>query len=242
MPFVEVAASRLPKPFQLYYELHGNGPQKILFMTSNLVISDLFPSSRSAFLITVVSASLALLQEDIRTTSEMAKDTSELLDALGWKSGVHLVGISMGFEQAGFPGFMASDQSGTLLASSRNIQLDYLDIHPCRPYLPAVPYLLATKDPKIRAKEMLTLLFTNEHLAKPAPEGSPYATRKDFLYALSLERASRSQPSVLQGVFGQLFAANTHYVSVERLTRLKESGIPILIIVGTYDNVWDRDE
>lgn len=32
MPFVDVGASRLKKPFQLHYQMHGNGPIKVLFI------------------------------------------------------------------------------------------------------------------------------------------------------------------------------------------------------------------
>lgn len=55
--------------------------------------------------------------------------------------------------------------------------------------------------------------------------------------ALFLARIDRSRPQTLGGNIGQTAACLRHYVSDERLRKIKESGLPVIVMTGTWDNL-----
>jgi len=88
----------------MYYETHGDGPQKILFvmgLSASLRVWEIqvqYFSKASDFQLCVFDnrgIGRSSSPTGRYTTSEMAKDALELVDHLGWKS-FHIAGISMG--------------------------------------------------------------------------------------------------------------------------------------------------
>jgi pimeloyl-ACP methyl ester carboxylesterase len=64
-----------------------------------------------------------------------------------------------------------------------------------------------------------------------------FETNKDMSVSLFLARIDRSRPQTLAGVVAQTAACLRHYVSDERLEKIKESGVPALVMTGTWDNL-----
>ncbi|KAF8955071.1 hypothetical protein BGZ46_002741 [Entomortierella lignicola] len=104
--YIEVGHNRDKKvPFKLYYEKAGNGPKKLLLiMGLNSPGSAWEPVfehfSKNPEYTTVIFDNRGVGHSDapkgLYATSQMAQDTLELLDGLGWKKDVNVAGVSMG--------------------------------------------------------------------------------------------------------------------------------------------------
>ena len=91
-------------------ELHGSGPERLIFVAPlaanhtvwerQLLHFGLSPRGRERWTVCVFdNAGMGFTGPDARwrlTTTAMASDVNALLDHLGWRHGVHLVGLSMG--------------------------------------------------------------------------------------------------------------------------------------------------
>lgn len=55
--------------------------------------------------------------------------------------------------------------------------------------------------------------------------------------AMFLARIDRSRPQTFGGNVGQTAACLRHYVSDDRLKIIKDSGLPVLVMTGTWDNL-----
>jgi pimeloyl-ACP methyl ester carboxylesterase len=64
-----------------------------------------------------------------------------------------------------------------------------------------------------------------------------FETNKDMTVSLALARIDRSRPQTLAGNLAQTAACLRHYVSDERLQKIKESGVLVLVMTGTWDNL-----
>ncbi|KAI8814017.1 Alpha/Beta hydrolase protein [Cladochytrium replicatum] len=185
---------------------------------------------------------------------EMAKDTLEVLGHLGW-SRVHVVGISMG-------GMIAMELA--LAAPAGTIaSLTLTSTHAGSVSLPSVqavttvPRILFSTSLSSRTEKMVSLLFPPDVLNRhpPDPKDDPYVakmfeafgeettetfrTNRDYLAALFMYRAKLTRPQTVYGSLSQLYAAMTHSVSKDRLHALRDSGVPILVVTGTWDKMVD---
>ncbi|KAG0278409.1 hypothetical protein BGZ95_004066 [Linnemannia exigua] len=93
------------KPVKLYYEITGKGPIKLLLITGlGTPASGWDPvveyfSKRLEYTIVAFDnrgAGYSDAPHGLYSTSQMAQDALDLLDALGWYSNVNVAGISMG--------------------------------------------------------------------------------------------------------------------------------------------------
>lgn len=99
--------------------------------------------------------------------------------------------------------------------------------------------LIFVKNPEDKISSAITLVYPPEWLdAKPvAPENAHFKTNREMSISVALARLERSRPQTLGGNLGQMAACLRHYVSDQRLLRIKEKKIPVLVITGTYDNL-----
>lgn len=121
MPHVVVSKTR-GEPVDLYYEVHGTGPARILFImglstacqgweNQSDYFGNILGDEFTCCIFDNRGMGLSSSPRGTYRTSEMAKDALELLQHLGWAekevekdaegnvpedAGVHLVGISMG--------------------------------------------------------------------------------------------------------------------------------------------------
>jgi len=162
------------------------------------------------------------------TTSDMALDAIELVDHLKWDR-FHLCGLSMGGMIALEMALRVTNklQSLTLCVTHRG------GVHGFSPFTGVISLLKAAFhfEPAERADIMHKVLYSKEYLQR-AEEG---ITNYDKLRQMYVD-TSNSLPKVnFWGFLGQAKAVHTHYVSNQRLSFLKNSGVPILIMTGTYD-------
>ncbi|KAJ3036160.1 hypothetical protein HDV00_003016 [Rhizophlyctis rosea] len=170
------------------------------------------------------------------TTSEMARDTYDLLECVGWKEDIHVVGVSMG-------GMIA--QELCLLIPDRVISLCLTSTTPGRSIPPGaaitnLPRTLMIRDAETRVHSVIDMVFPPTFLSQPSteldPTGIPYPTNREALVARLMKRMAATRPQPPFGAMAQLGACITHYVSDERLRSLKGK-LPILIVTGTWDNL-----
>ncbi|CAG8507977.1 10204_t:CDS:10 [Diversispora eburnea] len=137
-------------------------------------------------------------------------DVVELLEHLGWTENIHVIGVSMG-------GMIAQE-----LALAKPQYIKSL----CLTSSSAGGSLMPPRDPKKRIKITLKLIYPQELLETPAPEGSPHKTYEDIF---------TEQP--MKGVIGHISALSRHHVSASKLEQIKNTISHILVVTGTNDNL-----
>lgn len=164
-------------------------------------------------------------------TSDMARDALELADFLGWKK-FHLVGLSMG-------GMISLELS--CLAPERLLSLSLLVTHAGGPnsVVPAKGFvtlmkLLRTRDTKIRTRLTMPMIHSDKWLNEKHSSGK---TNLEYVSEIHEERMKEDGPLSFLGIFGQISAIMTHYISKSRMKKIKDYGIPVFICTGTKDHL-----
>ncbi|KAI8984155.1 Alpha/Beta hydrolase protein [Mycotypha africana] len=173
------------------------------------------------------------------STSQMAIDTLELLDYFEWYKNVHLVGISMGgmisLEMADADPYRFKTLTLTSTTARRNL-----------PTWAAISTLSKIafyyRDPKDQLNAAIDLVYPKEWLQqKPSANLSNttkvFDTNRDYAIYELIKHIKLSRRQTLVGNLGQTAACLRHYVSDQRLQHIKSSGLPVMIITGTFDNL-----
>jgi pimeloyl-ACP methyl ester carboxylesterase len=101
----------------------------------------------------------------------------------------------------------------------------------------------APKEPKARVEWAVKVLFPDEWRAKPYKgtwtrfDGTKFDTNLDYVTYFSTWRLSLTTVQRPEGSSAQGGACIRHYVSPQRLAQIKASGVPMLVITGTIDNL-----
>ncbi|KAI7887700.1 Alpha/Beta hydrolase protein [Mucor mucedo] len=242
--YATVAKEREPPGVKLYYELHGNGPEHVVLIMG-LNASCLAWERQTKYLAETGKYTVLIFENrgmglsdapgGLYTTSQMAQDVIDLLDHFGWKDKVHLDGVSMG-------GMIALELASTWPERIASLVLTSTtsgrQVPPWKA-ISTLSRLMFVRDPKLKVGHALTLIYPPEWLlSKPEEEDlQHYETNRDMSTALFLARIERSRPQTLGGNIGQTAACLRHYVSDQRLLKIKEAGIPVLVMTGTWDNL-----
>ncbi|RUS21729.1 hypothetical protein BC937DRAFT_91687 [Endogone sp. FLAS-F59071] len=170
------------------------------------------------------------------STTQMAQDTIELLEYVGWTSDVHLVGISMG-------GMIALETVSARPDMFKSLCLTVATAGRIMAPLSAINGVIRlaffTSTPEDKTKAMVEMLYPRSWLDQ-APESNKEfnSNREDAIHRYTMHRnQTRVQP--LHGNLAQSVACMRHYVSDERLHVIRDTGVPILVITGTWDNLVD---
>jgi len=236
MPYHQVSIDRGWDPVDLYYELHGKGSQKVLFIMGFLSPCrhwdqqvDFFEKLEE-YQVCIFDNRGAGKSSVPRTnyrTSDMAQDALELVDHLGWEK-FHLVGLSMG-------GMIAMELS--LLSPHRILSLVLAVTHagavaPLSGALAIIKsgaYIGALQ----KAKIVVPVLYSKEFLEREHKDGGTMIS--NIIQRFSTHREGKDPHPY--AIAGHLRAVVTHSVSANRLEKLKEAAFPILILTGTVDNM-----
>ncbi|KAF9169470.1 hypothetical protein BGX20_010272 [Mortierella sp. AD010] len=241
--YIEVGHTRdKKKPFKLYYEKAGNGPKKLLLiMGLNSPGSAWEPVfehfSNNPEYTTVFFDNRGVGHSDapkgLYSTSQMAQDTIELLDALGWTSGVHVAGVSMG-------GMISLELILADPARFSSLVLTSTNAGRSPPQLVTISFLtrvILIKDPDARIKLIMETLYPSRWLDSiPTTKGSLYKTNREAIVVSFKKRLEITPLQPLHGNIAQSWAALFHHVSSKRLAQIRSSGIPVLVVTGTFDN------
>ncbi|GAA5795142.1 hypothetical protein HPULCUR_000495 [Helicostylum pulchrum] len=169
------------------------------------------------------------------STSQLANDAKDLLDHVGWEKNIHVDGVSMGGMIALELLITWPDRFSSLVLTSTT---SGRQVPPLKA-ITTLGSLIFVKDPRIKVGRAITLVYPPQWLsAKPEDiEYAHFETNRDMFITHYLARLERSRPQTLTGNIGQTAACLSHYVSDARLLKLKESGIPVLVMTGTWDNL-----
>ncbi|KAG0232107.1 hypothetical protein BGW42_008400 [Actinomortierella wolfii] len=219
-------------PFKLYYEKTGNGPKKILLvMGLNTPGSAWEPVEYTTLTFDNRGIGFSDAPKGRYSTSQMAQDTLELLDHVGWKSSVHLVGVSMG-GMISLELFLADPKRfSSLVLTSTNAGRS-------PPQLATISVLLRTlleKSVDVRMNMVLEALYPKEWLEKPHVD-FPDQKNRDVCFEALVRRYANVPKQPFHANIAQTMAALFHHVSAERLAQIKATGVPALVLTGTMDN------
>ncbi|KAI8336916.1 Alpha/Beta hydrolase protein [Blakeslea trispora] len=242
--YIEVAKSRQDPPVKIYYELHGKGPEHVVLIMG-LNASCLMWEKQTKYLAETGKYTVLIFEnrgmglsdapKGLYSTSQMAHDVIDVLDHLDWKRNVHVDGVSMG-------GMIALELVSTWPERFCSLVLTSTTSGRQIPPWKAVTTLsrmMTMSDPKVRISAALDLVYPPEWLkSKPTePDMVQFETNRDMSISLFLARLDRSRPQTLTGNIGQTAACLGHYVSDERLLKIKASGVSCLVVTGTWDNL-----
>ncbi|KAF9438989.1 hypothetical protein BGZ76_001884 [Entomortierella beljakovae] len=240
--FVEVGHTRDKKvPFKIYYEIAGNGPKKLLLImglnTPGGAWEPVFEHFAKNPEYTVAlfdnrGVGHSDAPKGLYATSQMAQDTLEFLDAIGWTKDVHVAGVSMGGMISLELVLADTNRFSSLVLTSTNAGRS-------PPQFVTISFLtrvIMLKDPDARIKLVSETLYPMKWLESPAPKGSACKTNREVV-AASLKKRFASVPlQPIRGNIGQSWAALFHHVNSKRLAKIRSSGLPILVLTGTVDN------
>ncbi|CAF1319492.1 unnamed protein product, partial [Didymodactylos carnosus] len=234
MPYLKLPPSH--QSVELFYELHGNGNTKLLFIMGLLTDGEAWKNQTDFFR---QNAEYQAVSYDNRgcarsstpftleyTTQQMAKDALYLINHLEWKQ-CHVIGVSMG-------GMISLEFA--ILAPEKILSLSLVATHAGgisgrAPFVGIRHILtsLSTKNEKIQLENAMLMLYGKRTLSDP--------DKHKLIYDYHSTRfKSRINPE-LTGVVGHILAVQRHYINYADLLKIRYSNFPCLIIVGTEDRL-----
>ncbi|KAJ1925214.1 hypothetical protein IWQ60_004707 [Tieghemiomyces parasiticus] len=237
--------------FRIYYELHGRGPRRVVFIGGfgmGLVGWEnqiRYFASQPGYQVLVLDsrgAGWSDTPSGLYTTKTMAHDVLGLLDHVGWTADVHVVGVSLG-------GMVAQEMAveGDL---GRFASLTFVSTTPgrrCFPLSTSCHFvrLMITQDPKEKLRLAQGLMFPTFWLDQPCKEleGHPQLagrvrTNLDFIREGGLDRGRFTRLQTFNGFLAQLSASLRHWASAEQLQPLRDHPrVRCLILTGTDDRM-----
>jgi pimeloyl-ACP methyl ester carboxylesterase len=224
------------KDIQIHYELHGTGPKKLLLVMGFLTDSAVWESQWKYF---EGLGDFEVCSFDNRgiggssaprapyTTTMFAEDALALVDYLGWSS-FHVVGLSMG-------GMIATELAYKV--PERIITLQLIATHTGDPItsFPPITGLVRCIWSLFIPPFKFFQPYANDNLLRTLYGQKSLKEKRLELYDLHLERCTQCWKTSPQGILGQLCAVGSHFVRKDHLLKLRYSGIPLSLLVGTED-------
>ncbi|KZF24166.1 alpha/beta hydrolase [Xylona heveae TC161] len=236
-------------PFELSYEVHGQGPLRLVWIMGlgayktgwQRQTKDLAHGKSSKYS-SLIFDNRGMGESDkpvVRySTSEMAKDTIEILDHLGWTDSrqLHVIGISMG-------GMIAQELA--LLIPDRVASLSLVSTAPR--LVNTVGFienlrnrinLFIPKPIDVQLQHVKANLFCEEWLNAPDSVGG-FPTNGDFFAAQEISKRMDKEGFTRKGFMLQAIAAGWHHKSPEQLSLLGDrvGRDRIQVLHGTIDRM-----
>ncbi|KAI8097348.1 Alpha/Beta hydrolase protein [Halteromyces radiatus] len=170
------------------------------------------------------------------TTSQLADDALDLLDVFEWKTKVHLVGISMG-------GMICLEMVDKQVNRFSSLTLTSTSARRFLPTWTAVSTFtkiaLLYREPRDQINAVMGLVYPSAWLDQvPSdPAHHQYETNRDMAISTFIRHMGQSRLQPLHGNLAQVSACLRHHFSDARLIKLQQSGLPILVVTGTHDNL-----
>jgi len=234
----------------LYYEQHGSGPEKVVFIMGLNSTSFSWTNQVEHF---GSDPNYSILVFDNRgvgnsgtpfgpyTTSEMARDVVALLDYIGWEEqrDIHVVGASLG-------GMIAQELS--TLIPHRIISLSLIvttaggriwnNFPPLKGTL-ILTRQLVIKDPVVRVPLSLSMLFPEAWLEEKAEGDTQNRTNREVQTESFLKRFYTTRAQSFIGVLSQMAAGLTHRVTGDRLKEISRLIPKVIVATGDDDHLVD---
>ncbi|CAG8605627.1 10540_t:CDS:10 [Dentiscutata heterogama] len=226
---------------KIYYEIHGNGPNKLFFIMGLNTTSGSWEyqvryfGEHPDFQVCVFDnrgVGWSDAPSGLYSTSQMAQDAIGLMEHIGWTENIHVIGISMGGMIAQELVLSKPEYVKSLCLTSTTAGMTIPPIAA----ITTITRILFIKDPKIKINAIVKIMFTKEWLAASAPPGSPHKNNEERIIEDLHKRINRTRLQPINGAIGQIAATLLHYVSPKRLQQIRSSIPHILVITGSWDN------
>jgi len=232
----------------LYFEQHGTGPVKVVFISGLNVSSNLWPMqvkhlSGLPQYSTLVFDNRGVGNSDTPmgpySTSAMADDVIILLDFLGWteKRSIHVVGLSMG-------GMIAQELAYRIPERFVSLSLVVttaggLPIFNLPPWfgLKTILRVQFIKVPEKRTPFVVEACFNRSWLDAKAESDPEGRTNREVQIMLSDKRAAVTRIQKPLGAVSQMWAGLTHHVGAKRLAQISKTIPKVLILTGDQDHL-----
>ncbi|KAJ1930722.1 hypothetical protein IWQ60_000006 [Tieghemiomyces parasiticus] len=237
--------------FRLYYELHGHGPRRVVFISGiimNLAAWEYqvrYFATRPEYQILIFDArgvGRSDTPPGFSTTKAMAHDTLALLDHLGWKADIHVVGFSLGgmvAQEMAIAGDL--DRFASFAFTSTTMR------RCCFPITTSYQFVRLALARSNSEKVQLSkgLVFPFFWLQQPCTDlggnlrlvGRVH-TNLDFIHESGRHLDAFTPINTFQELLGHLSAPMRHWVSPNQLQPLRDHPrVRCLILTGTDDRV-----
>ncbi|KAF9036923.1 alpha/beta-hydrolase [Hymenopellis radicata] len=243
-PVTQIRHTNTFTSHSLYFEEHGTGPEKVVFIMGLNSSSFAWASQISHF---GQLSNYTCLVFDNRgvgysgvppgpfTTSAMAQDVVALLDYVEWKEerGVHIVGLSLG-------GMIAQEVADLIPERIASLTLGVTTPggHAWNNLPPWTGFRLLLKatittDVALKIPSILDMVFSQPWLNEKSID-HPKLTNREVQAELRFS-VTRKQP--LWGSIFQMYAGLTHYVSPERLRKISSHIPKVVLVTGDDDHL-----
>ncbi|KAI0361926.1 alpha/beta-hydrolase [Trametes cingulata] len=233
----------------LYFELHGSGPEKVVFIMG-------LNSSSAGWLPQVEhfarKPEYSVLVFDNRgvgnsgtprgpyTTNGMAEDVVALLDYVGWKEPrqVHVVGVSLGGMIAQELALKVPERiaSLTLVVTKPGGRLLEL---PSAAGLKGIAKSMFIRQPAKKVPIVLEMIFPKKWLDSKSEADPQGRTNREVETEDFIRRTKFTRSQTFFGSISQMAAALTHHVSPDQLRKISSSIPKVTIVTGDEDNLVD---
>ncbi|MCJ1390896.1 hypothetical protein MMC18_003757 [Xylographa bjoerkii] len=235
-------------PFDIAYEVHGSGPNHLVWIMGlgafkwfwQRQTKD-FGHDQSSKYSCLVFDNRGMGESDkpiMRyTTSEMAKDTMEVLNYLGWtsKRELHVIGISMGGMIAQEMAYLEPDRiaSLTLVSTAAELKNTVGYVENLRNRI----NILIPKSVDVQLDEVKSRV-SQSWLSAPDVDGE-FPTNGDRFTAQEITKRRDVEGFTRKGFLCQIVSTVTHRKSTKQLRQLAEGvgGDRIQILHGSIDNL-----
>ncbi|KAF7322687.1 FACT complex subunit SPT16 [Mycena chlorophos] len=242
--------SEIVESHSVYYEQHGTGPRKVVFIMG-LNSSSFAWAAQGDYFGKLEGYSILLLDNrgvghsttprGPYTTKGMAEDVIVLLDYLDWKADrdLHIVGVSLG-------GMIAQELA--LRIPQRIVSLTLAVTTPGGHWWTNFPpwkgvvgltKLLLTPEPEKKIAILLPTVYPQAWLDAKAEDDPEGRTNYEVQVVIYRRRIAITAPQFFMGAVSQMAAGLTHHVSAEQLKTINDTIPYIHIVTGDSDNlVW----
>ncbi|KAH8993391.1 alpha beta-hydrolase [Lactarius akahatsu] len=232
----------------LYFEQHGTGPVKVVFVTGlyaslNAWAAQVKHFSRlSQYTILVLDnrgTGNSSTPKGLYSTSAMAEDVIVLLDFIGWTESrsVHVVGLSMGGMIALELAYRVPERFISLsLVVTTAGGLPIFNIPPWfgLKNILRMPFI---EDLKRRTSIGMELCFNSSWLDAKADNDPEGRTNREVQIMLLDERAAVTRNQQRLGAVSQIWAGFTHHVEAGRLAQISKTIPKVLVLTGDHDHL-----
>ncbi|KAI0002146.1 alpha/beta-hydrolase [Russula compacta] len=232
----------------LYFEQHGTGPIKVVFIMGLNVSCNSWQEQVEHFgrlpqYSVLVFDNRGVGNSDTPrgpySTSGMAEDVIVLLDFLGWieKRSLHLIGQSLGGMIAQELAYRIPERLISLtLAVTTAGGLPWWNIPPWFG-LRNLVMVQFIKDPKKRVPYLVEACFTASWLDTNAEDDAKGRTNREIQNEISHARAAATRVQRPLGAISQMWAGLTHHVQTNRLAQISQTIPKVLILTGDQDHL-----
>ncbi|KAF8589988.1 alpha/beta-hydrolase [Ramaria rubella] len=230
----------------LYFEQHGTGREKIVFIMGLNISSFWWVEQVEYFAGTGEHSVLVFDNRGVGnsgvprgpyTTACMAEDIVTLLDYVGWKKDIHVVGLSLGGMIAQELATRITDRIVSLtLCVTLAGRLSWNSL----PSWNSVSCLFKgtfTTNMDAKVQHFIDVFFPTKWLDSPNPDDPEKRTNRELQIEMFRRRIEITRSQKISGSLFQTAAAIVHRVSTDRHHLIASSIPKILILTGDDDNL-----